>query len=357
MITNSIQSTPFDEIVVEINEARTPEALEKAKQRMLALTGGWGMGLQYKAVEEFKALCKHQGLVLCDEKSLNTVLSASAIHESAHEAFMSIKTDRLNSTRTVSDLEPEFTIKEDEDLNQLLNWTASLVGGGANMDTGIIWNEALEKVLFRLKTAKVADVESEDSLVLMGQLRYLVHMVVARHLGFQVLTEFKHSSKTLRAIDDLSSWLPVFDEWELEMGIDIDARSRQRFMSMYGQAVMEDLVRREQVRPRRHQKSEVRTQVLDRAELEKRLANVAFKHFPANDWYEYQENARPFIYLLRPATPDDNSEFDDYSEFDQAVKNEFQLPGFLVTGKGSLDALLQMRYNDLVAIIASRGAK
>lgn len=50
-----------------------------------------------------------------------------------------------------ADLEgPEFTI-DDPDVDRLLNDTAALLGGNANMDVGLSWATSLEKVLERLK--------------------------------------------------------------------------------------------------------------------------------------------------------------------------------------------------------------
>lgn len=51
---------------------------------------------------------------------------------------------------TLKEEEPPFTVYADEDLNLLLNISADMLQGRANMDTGIWWGQTLDKILDRL---------------------------------------------------------------------------------------------------------------------------------------------------------------------------------------------------------------
>lgn len=80
---------------------------------------------------------------------------------------------------TVDSEGPEFTIN-DPDLDALLNYTAVLLGGHANMDVGLAWADSLDVVLKRLAATVEDEVEDVFDLQFV---RYRVHSIVDKVLG------------------------------------------------------------------------------------------------------------------------------------------------------------------------------
>lgn len=107
-----------------------------------------------QAVNAFKAQCRAQRLILVKGEGFAQLLSdldRLPDGDTADHA-RSLKTDALDAPD--DDDTPEFTIKEDDDLDRLLNSTAALLSGQANMDVGLAWTSDLEAVLSRLNETR-----------------------------------------------------------------------------------------------------------------------------------------------------------------------------------------------------------
>lgn len=125
--------------------------LTKATGDLFAHIDTYVVSERAKAVNEFKAQCRAQRLLLVKgegfEQLLNN-LDALPDGDMAEHA-RNLKTDGL--TAPEPDTSPEFTINEDADLDRLLNSTAALLSGHANHDVGMMWYDDLQVVLGKIK--------------------------------------------------------------------------------------------------------------------------------------------------------------------------------------------------------------
>jgi hypothetical protein len=170
-------SPEFNFLLEELSYSRNagPDHYEALRKRIHATLQAIIVNERLHAVDQFKAICKFQDQVMVNEKALDEISAKMEALASNHadglfdadvkwlaEGLTKLKNDGLDSNLKVpDDTTPEFTIEADEDLDRLLNSTAALLSGHANMDVGIAWSEDLEKVLARLATAGAADIEEE----------------------------------------------------------------------------------------------------------------------------------------------------------------------------------------------------
>lgn len=311
MITNTVQSPEFNTMLARCTQAETPSEFEAAKARLAAFIDGWGAGLQHKAVEEFKAVCKFQGLVACDEKALDAV-RPHLIPRIASVVFDAVKRDTFDTNLKVpKDLTPTFNVP-DEDLNMLLNDTAFLVTGDGNMDTALQWREALEKVQARLQP-----VEVERCGIAYGITRYRIHGLIHKAFGTQVLKAFKQGTPIIELLDpELTAKL--LQAIEAEFKCSIPANVRQQMIAGTGEQLVETFYDVQDACAVAEPQPPV-LKLLDRLDVEQKLSAVARKHFSQQQWAHFQNTDCTFEFLVEV----DDKEYDDWSDFQLAVEDEF----------------------------------
>lgn len=348
MITNTIAGPEFNTLLARTTQAESPSEFETAKTKLLAFIDGWGAGLRHKAVEEFKAVCKYQGLVACNEKALDNVLLVSEVPRDALHDFYQIKTRTFDSNVQVpADLTPHFTA-EDPDLNALLNDTAFMVTSTGNMDTGLAWAESFERVVARLKPLEV----ERDSVVL-GQTRYRIHMIVTRVLGHDVLRKFKDSeiAAKLGSVADLARLLTGLEQ---EFKISIPQSARGELLMCTDQQFVELFYDTDWPAPTAEvlPVSATVEALLDRVGLESRLTQVALRHFPTQMWLHFQNTDSTFAYLVQT----DDNEYDEWTDFEAEIIIEFGTSS-LIDSMRDNERLLAMTYVQFVSHLISLGAK
>lgn len=229
MITNTIASPEFDALLQEFLEAHTQLDGSDIQPKLVAFIDAWGLSIKHQAVEEFKAVCKFQGLVAVDHNKLDAVLLASDIPKSVQAALDTLKRlDVFDSMKRVpDDLTSDFTIEADAQLNELLNASVHMALYGGNMDTGLHWSDCLENVLKRLRPPE--EEEDQRDLAVLQSIRYRLHRTVDNVLGRDVLIKFKQGS-LLRDLDTSSAIAVLFSQLENEFNCTVPASLRQKFM-------------------------------------------------------------------------------------------------------------------------------
>jgi hypothetical protein len=138
-------------------------------------------------------------------------------------------TDEWKPRQIDDELEgPEFVI-DDPDLDRLLNDTATLLGGYANMDVGISWSESLDRILNRLKQDPLKE---EADLVGLYQTRYRIHVTMDKTLGRTALGKFKAEGLTLKQALDLTqgeSTSIFLSALRTEFGIDFSVHASSMY--------------------------------------------------------------------------------------------------------------------------------
>lgn len=362
MITNTIAGPEFNTLLARATQAESPSEFERAKSRLIALIDGWGLHLQHKAVEEFKVLCKIQGLVACDEAKLDKLMHGAAIPRHLLDDFVQIKQSTFNTELKATDLTPFFTIKEDDDLNTLLNDTAFMVESGGNMDTGIAWHEGLLRVLSRLKqqtqSEKLAELSMPETEAELEHLLLTVsdaflseglwaeYVASGKPLGDHLAAEhhdvrFSRLDDFLNEVDDYTgvSLYEVFGDGIVEY----DYRSLLRALWRY----MEDQSDDDSCGPLDAGEDD---EVDATASVGGRLADLGPNFFPTLQWKSFTNGSLKFLALLNPR----DNEHDCYDEFVEALEEEFE---FRLNLNNPAHEMLALTFDQLVQFIIKAGGK
>lgn len=349
MITNTIAGPEFNTLIARMGQAEALSEFEDYKAKLTAFIDGWGLGLQHKAVEEFKAVCKYQGLVACDEASLDYILKASAIPREAYDKFERIKTSKFDTeVKVPDDLTPAFTV-EDPDLNALLNDTAHMISGDNNMDTGMAWMESLERVVARLQP-----VEEERDHMAYAFTRYRVHMTVANTLGLDTLGPFKRGGGSVsKIIEDTTKLAGLLRAVEKEFKVAIPADVRQRLLAGTGEQFVDEIYTlyssKAETQAAPTAEGDALPRQLDRVELESRLSKVALQIFAEADWKLFQDNIGTYGDVM---LKNDGNECYDDQEFLEALGEEFKMGHWIDSSK-----LMPLTYVQFVDYLIEKGAK
>lgn len=168
----TIRSPEFEGLLHSLFPAALGPELENAADKLTHFIDAYVTLRRTQAINAFKRACQAQGLTAIDKKDFDQLvkdidradrhrLPAGAL---AARARRIRHDDVLEPAAPVEEGTPEFTIREDEDLDRLLNSTASLLSGSANQDVGMAWYDDLQTVLRRLLRAQPADDAKTEGL-------------------------------------------------------------------------------------------------------------------------------------------------------------------------------------------------
>lgn len=154
----TIRSPEFAARAAALREAPSSADYDKACKNLAQFIDAHVTLRRRQAINAFKRACHAQGLTTVDKKGFDQLLKdidradrlpagalASRARRILHEDVLALASP--------DDGTPEFTIREDEDLDRLLNSTATLLSGCANQDVGLAWYDDLQAVLARLSNA------------------------------------------------------------------------------------------------------------------------------------------------------------------------------------------------------------
>lgn len=171
----TIRSPEFEGLLHSLFPAALGPELENAADKLTHFIDAYVTLRRTQAINAFKRSCQAQGLTAVDKKDFDQLvkdidradrhrLPAGALAARARRVRHD---DVLDAAAPVEDGKPEFTIREDEDLDRLLNSTAFLLSGRANQDVGMAWYDDLQTVLRRLAqvpaTAPTETVDDQDA--------------------------------------------------------------------------------------------------------------------------------------------------------------------------------------------------
>lgn len=223
------------ELAQLINKAGTHVSAE-ARERYLRMLNSsiqaYGMTQRVDALNVQRKVFANRGLVAVDAAELAKLEARmQALVSSSSDALYDIDIEWLKAgvpkpssymAPREADSEPagpEFTVP-DPDLDALLNDTAALLSGNANMDVGISWAESLRRVMDRLNEQGQQATDESDSTE-RHFTSYRVHVVLDKAVGRPVLSRFKTEGHLLGAclpsVPSLAS--EFFKRMEEEFGI------------------------------------------------------------------------------------------------------------------------------------------
>lgn len=239
MITNTIAGPQFEALIAELGVEPHRIYESEAVKKLVALIDSHTLKSERRAVEEYKAVCKFQGLVACNEKNLDAVMHGAGIPRKLQLQFEGVKTSEFDTNLKVpDDLTPHFTVEESPELNALLNDTAALLDHG-NMDVGIGWADSLDAVLALLrKPQSWADDPTERGM--------LLHRLACAARGHaSILAQWIGSDKTLEECGyPRVECYVLFDRIGDEFQIDFTVDDRHRYFGLTFQQVADELTRK-----------------------------------------------------------------------------------------------------------------
>lgn len=150
----TIKSPEFDALLREVSSSVDYEG---ACQKLTQFVDAYVTLRRTQAINAFKHACRVQGLIAVRKDGFEQLVKdldrlpdsdmAARARQARHDVLDTALPDE-------DDDKPEFTIKEDEDLDRLLNSTAALLSGRANQDVGMAWYDDLQVVLRCLTTGR-----------------------------------------------------------------------------------------------------------------------------------------------------------------------------------------------------------
>lgn len=270
----------LDKLIAALSESQSEMNASKLHSFIIA----YGTAQRVQASRDMRRVFNQMGLIAVDKFALNylgahmedvSTFTGQDLENEREWLALGVKHLTENSYMRVREEEskeegPEFTI-DDPDLDRLMNDTAALLGGNANMDVGLTWADSLEKIESRLKIANDAvkykqiyeqltealdlswlsgDVVSRvykltsklDELqaypraenvdpVSLYQTRYRVHMTMDNTLGRATLGKFRSTGVKLK---DVLAYLPYgtsifLSAMRQEFGIDFSVHAKSMY--------------------------------------------------------------------------------------------------------------------------------
>jgi hypothetical protein len=242
----TITKTPeFNSLLAQLGAEADGGDYAGAAKRLTGFIDAYVVTQRRLAVDQFKSYCTRVGIQAVQSAGFEQLVSdLDRLPDGDLAAHArSIASDAL----TIDAVEdgPEFTIKEDADLDRLLNSTACLLSGRANQDVGLAWYDDLQTVLKRLSATESAPDVGDAQLVMI--VRYRVHMVVDNVLGRVIYLHFKSGTTRLVEIlgsHDVAGAVQLFQAFEKEFNLELSVEDRRALLEMGSQQVAEYFNRR-----------------------------------------------------------------------------------------------------------------
>lgn len=154
----TIRSPEFETLLTDYYLTAPGSEREAPFDRLVHFIDAHVVSRRRQAVDQFKEMCRLQGLVAVKAEGFNQLLSDLDRLPDGDMAdhARQLTHDILNAGDSADDGTPEFTVHEDEDLDRLLNSTAALLSGRANQDVGMAWYDDLQAVLRKLARVPAA---------------------------------------------------------------------------------------------------------------------------------------------------------------------------------------------------------